>query len=50
MKQDGYYDKRDRAFANQAAVEKVLKKDEAPKGAKTYVKQRLKDLRKVRGY
>lgn len=48
MKQPGYYEKRDRAIEQSERVEKV--RDEAPKGAKTYIKRRLKDLKKVRGY
>jgi hypothetical protein len=50
MKQPGYYEKRDRAIEQDAAVKKVIAKDAAPKGAKTYIKKRLEDLKKVRGH
>lgn len=50
MRTEGYYEKRDRAIKQDAAVKRVAEKDSAPKGAKTYIKQRVANLRKVRGY
>lgn len=50
MKQPGYYEKRDHAIEVDAKVKKVIEKDAAPKGAKTYMKLRIADLKKVRGY
>ena len=50
MKAEGYYEKRDRAVRQDAAVKRVKEKDAAPKGAKAYIELRLQNLKKVRGY
>jgi hypothetical protein len=50
MKQPGYYEKRDRAIEQDERVKKAIAKDAAPRGAKTYIKKRQADLKKVRGY
>lgn len=50
MKQPGYYEKRDQAFSEHDAVEKLKKQNAVPKGAASYIKQRKANLKKVRGY
>ena len=50
MRQPGYYEKRDVAFKEHDAVEKVKKQNAIPKGAATYIKQRKANLKRVRGY
>ena len=50
MKKLGYDEKRDAAFKEHDAVQKLMHKDMKPKGAEKYMKMRKADLKKVRGY